>query len=187
MTNNFQFKIFNFQTRSKPAGFTIIESLVAIAVLVTAITGAMSAVQTGIASYTFSKDQITAFYLAQEAVEQIRNIRDENRLKNRNWLYGITQSSSDPCYFGKACMVEPIVTDTATTCSGGVGNCPVLRQSPTSGLYGYSSSWTPTKFTRQITLTSINADEIVVTVKVNWGKSGINREFEAQENLLNWQ
>ena len=47
-------------------GFTIIESLVAISILTLAITGATSAIQAGISSYTFSKDQIIAFYLAQE-------------------------------------------------------------------------------------------------------------------------
>lgn len=168
----------------KNKGFTIIETLVAIAVLVTAITGAMSAVQTGISSYTFSKDQITAFYLAQEAVEQIRNMRDENRLNNRHWLSGISQNSSDPCYFGSACMVEPIVTSAATRCAS---TCPVLRQSPVSGLYGYNSSWTATKFQRQIVLTSVGNDEIAVTVTVDWSKGGSTRQFKARENLFNWQ
>ncbi|MEK7461476.1 MAG: prepilin-type N-terminal cleavage/methylation domain-containing protein, partial [Patescibacteria group bacterium] len=82
----------------KNKGFTIIESLVAIAVLILAITGTASAIQTGISSYVFSKDQIIAFYLAQEGFEQIRNIRDENGLLNQNWLAGISSNSSDPCY-----------------------------------------------------------------------------------------
>ena len=77
MTNNLQL------TTNK--GFTIVESLVAISILVLAITGATSAIQTGISSYIFSKDQIIAFYLAQEGFEQIRNIRDENGLKKISW------------------------------------------------------------------------------------------------------
>ena len=60
----------------KNRGFTIIESLVAIAILIVAITGTMTAVQSGISSYTYSKDQIAAFFLAQEAFEQVRNMRD---------------------------------------------------------------------------------------------------------------
>ena len=59
-------------------GFTIVESLVAIIILVLAITGATAVVQTSLSSYIFSKDQIVSFYLAQEAFEQIRNLRDEN-------------------------------------------------------------------------------------------------------------
>lgn len=168
-------------------GFTIVETLIAIAILTAAIIGAMGAVSSGISSYNSSKDRITAYFLAQEAIEQIRNIRDENRLNNRHWLNGIGQSSSDPCYFGNACMVDPVLTAATTICTGGPGNCPPIKQSSESGMYGYYSTWTPTIFTRQIILSSISADEIVVTVTVNWTKGGIGRQFRVSENLFNWQ
>ena len=168
----------------KNKGFTIIESLVAISILVMAIIGTSSAVQSAISSYIFSKDQIVAFYLAQEGFEQIRNLRDENRLKNRDWLYGIARDSGDPCYFGNACTVDSI-TAVIARCSG-VGSCPPLRQDSGTGFYGYNAAWSPTIFTREITLASINADEIAVTVTVSWSKSIVNRQFKARENLLNW-
>lgn len=166
-------------------GFTIVESLVAIGILTTVIIGASSAVQSGISSYLFSKDQITAFYLAQEAMEQIRNLRDENRLNNRHWLYGISQNASNACYFGNACLVDPVNTPTPSVCSGGPGSCPVLRQDASTGFYGYSAGWAPTKFQRQIVLSSISEDEIVVTVTVNWSKGASNRQFKASASLLN--
>src|SRR3989344_2873446 len=100
MTNN--------QQPTTNNGFTIVESLVALAALELAVTGAASAIQIGISSYIFSKDQIIAFYLAQEGFEQVRNIRDENGLKSQNWLTGISANSSDPCYFGNACIVDPL-------------------------------------------------------------------------------
>lgn len=178
MTNNPQ------QTTNN--GFTIIEALVAIAILTTAVMGAMTAVQSGITSYILSRDQVLAFYFAQEGFEQIRNLRDENRLNNRNWLYGITENSSDPCYFGNACIVDPVITPTPTRCSA-PGSCPVLRQSPTSGLYSYDSTWTPTIFRREIVITPINSNEIAITVTVNWMKGNISRQFKARENLLDWQ
>ncbi len=170
----------------KAAGFTIVESLVAIAILVTAVIGATSAVQTGISSYTFSKDQITAFYLAQEALEQLRNIRDENHLNNRSWLAGIAQSSSDPCYFGQACTVSPVETTLTIACSG-LGACPYLREATDTGFFGYNAAWPLTKFRRQIVLTSVNANEISAEVTVSWSKGLINRSFVARENILNWQ
>lgn len=171
----------------KTKGFTIIESLVAVSILIVAITGATAAVQSGISSYTFSKDQIIAFYLAQEGFEQIRNIRDENRLNNRNWLSGITENSNDPCWFGSACTVDPIVSAVPSRCTSGPGNCPILRQNATTGFYGYDASWPATIFRREISLSSVNADEVAVTVIINWSKGPINRQFKARENLLNWQ
>ena len=191
--------IFNRKKRglapSGVEGFTIVESLVAITILVLVVTGVTSAIQTGISSYIFSKDQIIAFYLAQEGVEQIRNIRDENSLKNpqQPWLTGIASSVSDPCYFGKACKVEPVFSSVATECSGGPGNCPVLRQS-SSGFFGYDSSWSPTIFRREIQITPIypigcsnNCTEVSISVTVDWSKGLINRQFRARENLFNWQ
>jgi prepilin-type N-terminal cleavage/methylation domain-containing protein len=171
----------------KNKGFTIIESLVAITILVLAITGAMSVTQTGISSYIFSKDQIIAFYLAQEGFEQIRNIRDENGLQQQNWLTGISANPADPCYFGNACIVDPVNSSIPTRCTGGSGNCPVLRQNTTTGFFGYDLSWPTTIFRREISLTQINANEISILVTVNWSKGLVNRQFRARENILNWQ
>ena len=171
----------------KNKGFTIIETLVAISILVTAIVGTSTAVQGAISSYTHSKDQIIAFYLAQEGFEQIRNLRDESRLKNRNWLTGIAENSSDACYFGKVCIVSPVDTQAPVSCSGGAGSCPYLRQEAATGFFGYTSTWNVTPFRREITLTSIEADkEIMVTVTVNWSKGVVSRQFKAKESLLNW-
>ncbi|MEX2013986.1 MAG: prepilin-type N-terminal cleavage/methylation domain-containing protein [Parcubacteria group bacterium] len=167
-------------------GFTIVESLVAITILVLAVTGTASAIQTAISSYIFSKNQIIAFYLAQEGFEQVRNIRDENSLKNRDWLFGLSQSSSDPCYFGKACIVDPVRTNVPTPCSS-PGNCPHLRQDAATGFFGYDGDWAPTVFKREVELTRINAHEISIVVTVDWSKGLVNRQFRTRENILNWQ
>jgi len=166
-------------------GFTIIETLVAIAILIAAVLGAMTAVQAGLSSYIFSKDQVIAFYLAQEGFEQIRNIRDENRLNNRNWLTGLAVNSSDPCYFGQACTVSPVESSAAIRCSS-PGACPKVRQNTSTGFYGYDLSWPETNFRREISISSVNNDEVAVTVTVSWNKGVVNRQFKARENLLNW-
>ena len=172
----------------KNKGFTIIESLVAISILILAITGATGAMKIGISSYIFSKDQIIAFYLAQEGFEQIRNIRDENALTNPSqpWLATISANSGDPCYFGNACIVDPLGSTLLTRCSA-PGSCPVLRQNATTGFFGYDGSWPTTIFRREVVLTSINAHEILVLVTVNWSKGTVSKQFRAKENLLDWQ
>jgi hypothetical protein len=166
-------------------GFTIVESLVSISILVLAIIGATSAMQTSISSYIFSKNQIIAFYLAQEGFEQVRNIRDENGLENLPWLRGISEVPNDPCFFGNACRVD-VINDSLTRC-GSPGSCPVLRQNASTGFFGYNSSWPTTIFRREIILTQVNADEISILVTVNWSKGLVNRQFRARENILNWQ
>lgn len=170
-------------------GFTLVETLVAIAILVAAVVGASTAAQSGISLAIFSRDQVVAFYLAQEGIEQIRNMRDENGLNGRNWLSGISEVASDPCYFGKTCKVDALSSSGTfvSSCSGGAGSCPVLKQDPETGFFGYTSSWTDTNFKREIQLTQINATEVSMLVTITWNKGVINREFRARENILNWQ
>jgi prepilin-type N-terminal cleavage/methylation domain-containing protein len=165
-------------------GFTLVETLVAIGILVTVITGAYSAAQAGISSSSATKNQIIAFYLAQEGMEQVRNMRDENGLNGRHWLTGITETGSDPCAFGKTCMADVLSINPLSEC---FGDCPPIRQNPTSGIYGYDSSWPVTQFRRDITLTSVSADEVSVVVTVTWNRGSVTRQFKARENILNWQ
>lgn len=173
------------ETHTKQKGFSLVESLVAIVILITAIAGVSSALRTAISSYTLSRDQIVAFYLAQEGFEFIRNMRDENALNNRNWLTGISANVNDPCWFGNACIVDPINSTIPTRCSA-PGFCPSLRQDATSLFYGHNGAWNETKFRREIILTQINSNEISILVTVNWAQGSSNHEFRARENLLNW-
>ena len=165
-------------------GFTLVETLVAITILLVAVTGAYSAAQTGLSGAVYSRDQVTAFYLAQEGIEQIRNMRDENGISGRNWLTGIAQNNSDPCYFGSSCTVDT-VTNTLSSC--GASACPVVRTDTVNGFYGYNSTWTATPFTRAITLTQITTDEVQVAVTVTWSKGLSSRTFRVRENIMNWQ
>lgn len=169
-------------------GFTLVETLVAIGILVIAITGAFSASQSGLSSYLLSKNQIIAFNLAQESMEQIRALRDENKMNGNNWLQGFAASAGDPCYPGgsKICTTDA-VTYTVISCGAtGTGPCNVIRQDPATSAYGYNAAWTPTGFRREIQISAISANEISVLVTVSWSKGIVNRQFKIRENLFNW-
>lgn len=172
-------------------GFTLIEALIAITILTFAITATFTAVQSGLASSVESRDQITSFYLAQEAVEYIRNKRDTNSLTGSHWLSGFAESSGDPCYPGKACTID-IVTSTIAACPS-PSSCPVLKQnrtvgSVTEGMYGYTSSWSNTNFKRTVQVERINTDEIALTVTITLTKANLTvQTFKVRESILNWQ
>lgn len=183
----------NIRSKKYSKGFTLVESLVAIGILSISILGAFTAVQNGIKNSTIAKDEITAFYLAQEGMEYIRNIRDENSLHDisgtpTNWLTGLVVTSSatsGPCDFGKTCTLDSNAK-TAATCSGGFGTCPVLNEDPTTGLYGYNSSWPASNFSREVQFTQVNGSlEVKATMNVTWTTRGSTKSFQISESFFN--
>ncbi len=88
-------------------GFTLVETLVAITILLLAIGGPMFAVSQSLKSSYYARDQITAFYLAQDAIEYIRNLRDENALTGGTWS-DFTSMSGGPISdcIGLTCRVD---------------------------------------------------------------------------------
>ncbi|PIR40098.1 MAG: hypothetical protein COV33_01685 [Candidatus Zambryskibacteria bacterium CG10_big_fil_rev_8_21_14_0_10_34_34] len=188
---NFKFSILNFA--KKQQGFTVLESIVAILILSLSISGAFSAVQQGFSQSIIAKDEIKASFLAQEAVEVIKNIRDSNQLykiqnpsTSRTWLYKIAESG-DPCGFGNTCRVDITTPTSGTylyTCSGGWGSCNNLSQNQTNYIYAYSG--VSSNFKREVQIESISADEISVTVRVYWTKGLVTRDFKVKTVLFNW-
>ncbi len=85
---------FTHKETSHKKGFTIIETLVAISILAIALTGPLSIISQALRNSFYARDQVTAFYLAQEAIEYLRNQRDNNALKDPpeaadDWLAGV--------------------------------------------------------------------------------------------------
>src|SRR3989344_7138561 len=56
-------------------GFSLIETIVAISIMILAIIGPMTTAQKGFTSAEYSKDQMKAYYLAEEALEYVHYIR----------------------------------------------------------------------------------------------------------------
>lgn len=71
-------------------GFTLVEALVAISILMIAIAGPMTLAQKGLSTATLSKDQMIASFLAQDGIEAVKNMRDQIALSKTSgdWLTG---------------------------------------------------------------------------------------------------
>lgn len=160
-------------------GFTLIESLVAVTILITAILGPMSIASSGIAAATYARDQATAFFLAQEGLEYVRNVRDSNAHARTDWLSGLSA-----CVPG-ACIIDS-PNNTINTCAG---TCPAIRYDNATHLYGYDSTFGTTNFTRTINISSTVPDEeIVVSSKVAWKRGALEEKTVIlEETLFHWQ
>lgn len=170
-------------------GFTIIELIIAVFILSIAVVGIFSAFTVIVVLTADSVDRLTAAYLAQEAIEVVRNIRDTNWLKrdidklanggdtSLTWLDGFTafnSADSVDCTFG--CTVE--WTDAENLQADNDGDYLYLSA---NGSYTHAreGARAETKFKRKVMVTILpdayqeagEEDHIIkITALVSWDK-----------------
>lgn len=175
-----------------PRGFSLVETMVAIAIVAITIIGPLYALQQGVVASYAARDRLVASALAQEGLEFVHGVRDNNYLYNlalpatpRSWFYGLDGTDGSPnCTVGAKCTVD-MVTKLVTLCSG---SCPVLNLAST-GLYNHapvSGSNIATRFTRTVTITPISAREMQVSVTISWVTSKIPYTMTISANMQNW-
>lgn len=163
-------------------GFTIVETLIALAIVsfgIVSVYGAFSAIVQVTSDISL---RFTASYLAQEGVEIIKNIRDGNFINSpgAGWSTGLTSCSA-------GCQAD-YKTGTA---SQGAANALVAYSSNvflkinSDGLYGYDTG-TATTFTRKITITQVDSNTLKVVSDVFWNFSGKNLQTTNEDYLYNW-
>ena len=184
-------------------GFTLIETLVAITVLTIAIAAPLTlAAQSLLAAFN-ARDQVTAFHLAQEAIETVRAKRDHNLLEivkngaNIDWLDGFMVESVNPdgeVEEKKPFMVDAIATHTGQNfipCSGSDGaSCQKLLFNKSTGFYGHEFG-NESRFRRFVRITEVphtNREEVIVRAEVQWrtGRFGGLRRVVVEDTLFQW-
>lgn len=171
---------------STAKGFTLIETLVAITLLTVAVVTPMTLTNRSLSTAYYARDQIAAFYLAQEGIEAVRAVRDGNILLN---VHGTpTDTFTFPGISnidGAVFTVDTINGNTMEPCPSGV--CPALRSD--GEFYGYNSEWEDTRFTRTLRTSFIDTahDELRVSVTVSWQTGSYQvRTFTISEDIYRW-
>jgi type II secretory pathway pseudopilin PulG len=196
---NINFVQKNIQTNAsktnRDKGFTIIETLTAIFILLISITGPMAFSQNGLRAAFQARDQITAFYLAQDAIEFIKNQRDTNILNGELLL-----SRLGDCTTGNGCTID--------TLDGGIAECTTLEpgclgpdedgseDNPLridgDGYFVTDSNYTEESiFSRHIYINKTSGsgiEEAEIIVKVRWVSQDTigAREITVVEYINNW-
>lgn len=198
-----------FKNQKGNTGFTLVEALVAISILMIAIASPMTLAQKGLSTATLSKDQMVASFLAQDALEAARNIRDEIATRNNtgDWLSGngsglslsnctCTGSSCDfdsgtPTY----CTIDTTAPDWASAVQPSSANLGPLKMSYSTDVNGikhflkYDYLGTDiSKFTRYINIkrSISNANEAVVSVRVFWSSPQGIQKIDVQDFIYNY-
>lgn len=190
--------------KTQERGFTLIETLVAITILTIAVAAPLTlAAQSLMSAYT-ARDQVTAFHLAQEAIETVRAQRDHNLLTiiktgedtDGLWLQGLEVEERDDITneiaIQKPFMVDSISIDANfIPCSGTTGSsCENLSFNDAMGFYGHEEG-SLSRFKRFVRITEVantNEEEVTVRAEVQWraGALGTVRSVVVEENLFKW-
>ncbi len=181
-----------FKYKNKKRGFTMIETLVAIFILLISTTGPLSFAQSGLRASFLARDQIVAFYLAQDVVETIKNLRDQNSLSGENWLHldGGALPDLDSCSTsGNGCKMQTGSAFIIQQCTS--EPCDPMYYSSTTKeflLDDAGSEVFPSKYTRTFYVNEIEDErEAQVIVVVEWDSNFFSeRKIVVQENIYNW-
>lgn len=166
---------------SSQQGFTLIETMVAISVLVIALSAPLTLASQSLFASVYAKDQVTASYLAQEAIEVVREKRDNNFLNIINGASGVSWLDSIPQ--GEYFSVD-VAQDSIVACGT---SCKSTALNNNGAFYTYQSG-TATRFSREVFVSVFpGGDEARVTATVYW-TTGAFREQSVvvEEHIFNW-
>lgn len=165
-------KHYNKSTMSK-GGFTLIETMVALTIVLVAVVGPISLIANSLRNIYFARDKMVAVNLAQEGIEVVRQKRDSNLLAGAIWDEGI--------------IIGGYIIDVGA-------NQPIIPCSPcdqkvyldsTTGLYRQGSGFnTATQFSRVVAISG-SGDERKVTSTVTWNTGNDAGTITAIEFLFN--
>jgi len=149
-------------------GFTLIEILIAISVLIVGIVGVYAIVPRIVGVTAENRDEFIASQLAQEGLEIVRNMRDSNWLRGVAWDSGLNNCSS-------GCEID--YNDASFS-----SYADRFLKIDNNGFYNYDSG-EDTKFKRKITITP-SSNVLDVKVEIFW--SGKGSPFQIEEKLYRW-
>jgi hypothetical protein len=152
------------------------EVLAAIFVLTIGIGGAFLMVRQSLSAASINKNRLIAAYLAQEGIEMVRNIRDNNWLAQRTWDIGLSPGNYQ--------------IDVSSTALGTAFVTGTYLRFDTNRLYN-TSTGSVTPFQRKVSLANTGtcpgpACAKEVKVMVFWSERGRTHYITAMEYLRNW-
>lgn len=172
----------------KSKGFTLLEVIAAIFVLVVGLGASFSLIHQTLSAASIVKSRLVAAYLAQEGIEIVKNTRDSNWLEQRVTAIAWNEDLTE-CQPPAKCCESDYKTDTSVSYPiTSLLSCDYdsLRylNIDNNGFYSYAAG-TPTKFKRNISIDT-QTDKVRISVEVVWEERGRIHTFKALEDITNW-
>lgn len=170
----------NIQPPQHHKGLTLVETLVAISILLVAVVGPMTIYARSITDARYAGDRITASYLAQEAVEYLKQRVYTNMNAGKSWFFGFNS-----CKNQSNCKVDVFNNK---ICWNAGANCSEFLQLNASVAYDHGIGSIPTVFKRTVVLEEITANtEANVSATVSWTRAGTTKSVTITERIFKWR
>lgn len=158
----------------------MVELIITIAVLSFGIIGVYNAFYPFIRLTGSISSRFTAAYLAQEGLEIVKNMRDNNFIAHATWSAGLTNCAA-------GCQGDYKTGTSSQTSVNQLGpyNDNNFLKLNADGFYSYDQG-TSTIFKRKITISQPSGDILKIDTQVFWNYNGKPFNFETEEYLYNW-
>lgn len=171
--------------------FSLLETLVAIAVLMIAIIAPIGLASRSIRASVLTRDTFIASFLAAEAIEFVRNARDENVINGDFWLQDLLP---DCASWDDGCTIDVTqlgIGNSIQDCTPFLPNpCPAVKyhdsNAPPGTAYRYQhQNGDDTKFIRTVRIADLEvSNDAAVEVTVEWDGA---HSLVLQENIFPWR
>jgi hypothetical protein len=157
------------------------------------IGGPLAIAQSGIQNTVYARDQIVAFYIAQEGVELVRSVRDDNALTRASWLTKISATPACTNAGGAGCGID-VDNMNFIDCAGNSGAaCNIfyrpggLVSGSDRGIYGHETSGQATIYSRSIKVVAVSGspNEVSIDATVRWLSRGTIKTITVQSRMFN--
>jgi prepilin-type N-terminal cleavage/methylation domain-containing protein len=178
--------------KKPPQGFTLVETMVAIVILVLSVMGPLIAADRAIVAAETARDQLIASYLAQEGIEYMRAVRDDYYLSAyqqggptisttawADFLNGTLKS----CEYPGVCHLGALNTSNGTL---------AFYANGVTGWTPFNPGGEGTPFTRTIQLVNTTGNwsgttDVQVVSVVSWSFNGTPYKVTLTDDLTQWE
>lgn len=163
-------------SHSHTQGYSLVEVLVAISILMLSIVGPITIAAKSLQSAQYVRQQNTAFFLAQEGISIANTLRNDGALDAvingdaGSWEW-VSNSALAPCFTSTGCDIDfrdKTLTSNVVDCSDSADACTLLYDADAPRAMFQHSSGDTSIYTRKLTFVFATSDEVKVTSDVSW-------------------
>jgi len=158
-------------------GLSLLEIVVAILVVTMGLVGVLPLITQNIQVEYINKNNLIASQLAQEGLELVRNIRDNNWLAGNDWDNGLTPGTYIVDYTGNINSVA------------GIGEARLQQRDDVGeeDYYWHGEGDPDSIFSRLITITQTSSELLNVSCLIQWEDRGQTYQYVADTVLYDWR